>query len=50
MTNKGEAIKGGLDYLKKNLNNNNFSLNKNKNYDEKNKFYYEFGETQDKIR
>ena len=51
MTNKDKSIKSGLDYLKKNLNNkNNFSIIKNKNYEEKNIFYKELDETSDKIR
>ena len=53
MTNKDSIITGGLDYLKRNLNNNHFnslSFIKNTNFEKNNAFYKEISETSDKIR
>ena len=52
MINKDTIMTKGLDYLKKNLNNNvnNFTSMTNRNFEENNSFYKELIETSDKIR
>ena len=52
MISKDTTMTKGLDYLKKNLNNNvnNFTSMTNRNFDENNSYYKELIETSDKIR